>query len=59
MYIRKCDICKNIIKDKKFLGVNPEGGSFNIFEICLKCAQPVMEFLKSKKLIENEKENKK
>lgn len=60
MKIKKCDICKKIIKDKdKDINIYHSDRSFTLIELCLKCAEPVIKFLKSNKLIKDEKENKK
>lgn len=60
MNIRKCDICKKTIKEKKYLRIDQAGNYyFDLIELCLNCAKPVIKFLKSKNLIKDEKENKK
>ncbi|MFA5942166.1 MAG: hypothetical protein WC798_00625 [Candidatus Paceibacterota bacterium] len=51
MKISKCDICKNTL-DKQHLSLFLSGGGFQEFDLCSKCAEPVMKFLKTKKLIE-------
>lgn len=51
MQITKCDICKKKIKEEK-IKLWVQGERFSVFELCEKCAQPIMRFLKSKKLIE-------
>lgn len=55
MKITKCDICKKAIKSKDYIGINFHGSRFEFFELCLKCAKPMIKLLKSKKLIKDEK----
>lgn len=50
MQINKCDICKKILEEET-VGVSVLGKKFQRFDICPKCAEPVMKFLKTKKLI--------
>lgn len=50
MKISKCDICESIL-DKQHMSLYLAGGSFQQLDLCSKCAQPVMKFLKTKKLI--------
>lgn len=55
MQITKCDICHKIIKDKEnsaFLRIRE---NFGFFEFCQKCSQPIINFLKSKKLLKKKK----
>jgi len=55
MNIFKCDICNKVIEGKTqsiHLGI---GGFFgNRAEFCEKCAEPILNFLKDKKIINNE-----
>jgi len=55
MYIRKCDGCKQIIKDRNYLRLEVNDSAFNLFELCPKCAEPITKILKTKKLIKDEK----
>jgi hypothetical protein len=56
MNIIKCDICKKTIKrGDKTMRVVPEG-FLGGFEICHNCGQPVLKFLRSKKLIKEKPE---
>ena len=58
MRITKCDICKKtLIRNEDEVNVSV-GMFFASFDICSNCAEPVLKFLKSKKLIK-EKENEK
>ena len=50
MIVEKCDICKNTITDGK-VHISVFENKFQKFDVCLKCAEPVMKFLKTKKLI--------
>lgn len=55
MKVKKCDICKKIIKEKdKDISIYHNDRSFTLIELCSKCAQPITKFLKSKKLIKDE-----
>lgn len=53
MFIYKCDLCKKVIKNKEEMVV---AGTRRVscFELCAKCGEPIENFLKKKKLI-NEK----
>ncbi|MFA6278913.1 MAG: hypothetical protein WCS97_02475 [Candidatus Paceibacterota bacterium] len=59
MTVNNCDICKKAINDKKIgismLGFSDEIFSLKKFDLCSKCAEPVMKFLKTKKLIKQDK----
>ena len=48
MIIRKCDICNKTIKDKPLV----VGKYFGSVELCLKCSQPIIEFLTKNELLE-------
>jgi len=54
MLIRKCDICKKEIKRENF-SLNLRNERFDSFELCSKCSEPMVKFLKNKKLLTNEK----
>ena len=57
MNITKCDICeKTIDSRKKSARVSFGDSLFKFFEFCPDCGKPVVEFLKSKKLIEEKKD---
>jgi len=59
MKVKKCDICKKIIKEKdRDVNIYHSDRNFTLIELCFKCAEPVTKFLKSKKLIEDEKSKK-
>ncbi|MDP2665779.1 MAG: hypothetical protein Q8P23_04085 [bacterium] len=58
MTINKCDLCKKIIDEEK-LGISLLGDRFEHFDLCPKCAKPVMKFLKAKKLIKAASKDKK
>ncbi|MFH0852753.1 MAG: hypothetical protein V1845_04110 [bacterium] len=58
MRIKKCDICKKQVKGEE-LSLSFIGEKFQSFEFCLKCSQPIMKFLKSKKLIKSADEKRK
>jgi uncharacterized protein with PIN domain len=52
MLIRKCDVCKKIIKkNEKAIDLYFKDSMFESFELCEKCNQPIIKFLKNKKLI--------
>ena len=56
MNIKKCDGCEQTIEDRKnYLRIEVNAGSFDFFELCPKCAQPIMKILKNKKIIKDEK----
>ncbi|MBU2264816.1 hypothetical protein KJ784_01355 [Patescibacteria group bacterium] len=55
MNIKKCDICKKVMKDREGIKIYPQSEIFASFEICDKCGVPVMRFLKNKKLIKDKK----
>ena len=51
MIVRKCDICKKKIAGK------PITAGFDFFtrhEFCVKCGQPIINFLKANKLIKKD-----
>jgi len=52
MKIKKCDICKRQVKGEE-LSLYFQKEKFESFEFCLKCSQPIIKFLKSKKLIKS------
>jgi len=54
MRIKKCDICRIQIKDDE-LSLYLKDEKFETFEFCLKCSQPIIKFLKNKKLIKTAK----
>lgn len=54
MHIEKCDICGKNIKDNQKIVVGYKF-AFATNDICLKCAKPVVSFLKKRKLIEIDK----
>jgi len=59
MQITKCDICKKRIKEyteKIHVNIGFFSGSF---EICKSCGKPILKLLKSKKLLKEDKSNKK
>jgi len=58
MLIKKCDICKKPIK-KEELTVYFKNDRFDSFNLCFKCSQPIIKFLKSKKLIKSTDEKRK
>ncbi|MEK7128144.1 MAG: hypothetical protein AAB933_01095 [Patescibacteria group bacterium] len=53
MNVRKCDICKKEIKmeDSVKAGV----GYFADKEFCSKCGKPILDFLKKRKLLDEDK----
>ena len=54
MRISKCDICKKIInREKTEICLSGEG--YQKFDFCFTCADPIMKFLKAKKLITQDK----
>jgi len=57
MTINKCDICKKTIEttDENTVGIYLRGDRLQKFELCPKCTEPVMKFLKAKKLIKQDK----
>jgi hypothetical protein len=61
MRITKCDICDKTIKDTaKSVWVSIGGFlSTDSFQVCLDCGKPVTKFLISKKLVKNNKDDKK
>jgi len=60
MKIKKCDICKKQIKDDELsLYLRTDGFKFESFEFCLKCSQPIIKFLKNKKIIKSTNEKRK
>jgi hypothetical protein len=50
MKIQKCDICKKQLKGEE-LHLSFIDKGFQSFDFCLKCSQPILNFLKNKKLI--------
>jgi len=54
MLVSKCDICKRTIKGEP---ITAGFGYLRKTELCQKCGQPIIRFLKNKKLIKaaNEK----
>ena len=59
MLVTQCDICKKKIGYKEIIRVQASGMNFSSFEFGNKCSKSIIKFLASKKLIENEKSNKK
>lgn len=57
MRTRSCDICEKTIGEEKLEITMHEKGfmGFKNFDLCQKCAEPVMKFLKAKKLIKLDK----
>lgn len=55
MNITKCDICKKVMKNREGVKIYPQSEIFASFEICAKCGEPVMKFLKNNKLIKDKK----
>jgi hypothetical protein len=50
MQIRKCDICRKIIKDEHkqyYISTMPK---YNSYEICEACGKPLQKFLEDNKL---------
>ncbi len=58
MRITKCDICKKTLVRNGDETIVSVGVFFKSFDICRDCAEPVLKFLKSKKLIEENKKRK-
>jgi hypothetical protein len=60
MQITKCDICKKqvIPHEDVLLRISILGERFNSFEICSECGKSITKFLKSKKLITDNKNGK-
>jgi len=57
MDIKKCDLCKNEITNKKnYVSVR---FAYDWIEFCEECASPVLNFLKRNKFIEKENKIKK
>jgi len=56
MRITKCDICKKTITyGSESVRVEVKAKSYDYFEICFKCGQPIVKILKKNKLLKNEK----
>jgi hypothetical protein len=58
MNITKCDICKKTIKpgaEKMHLERKGDIRKFAWFELCTVCSEPIIEMLKDKNLIKDEK----
>lgn len=56
MIVRKCDICRRVLKaDKEFVSV---GIGWLPKNVCFSCGKPVVQFLKKKKLISKVEGNK-
>ena len=53
MRIHACDICKKEKQPKELLSIYK---FLNTVELCEKCAEPIVKFLKKHKLMEEEKE---
>ncbi len=51
MIVKKCDICKKIIEKEDVIRLVFQSDMFKSFEFCLKCAKPLIRFLKNNKLI--------
>lgn len=52
MLVYKCDLCKKEKETKAIVSVRCR---YDGFELCEKCAEPVVKFLKKHKLIKEEK----
>ena len=48
MDIKKCDFCKKEIKDKPVVA---RFGYLSSAELCIKCGEPVLKFLRKNKII--------
>jgi len=54
MNITKCDICRKAVKYREQISI----GYLTFiprYSLCLKCAKPIIDFLKKNKLIKDEK----
>ena len=56
MMIHKCDICKKQVKHNNLY--IRHSGTWDSYELCLKCADPIFDFLKKNKLVDKETHNK-
>lgn len=53
MLIRKCDICKKVIKDSVLdLNFNSGKFSYHSWSFCPDCGKPIITFLNKNKLIQ-------
>ena len=59
MQVTKCDICKKEIKSYKEEVKIIAPGTLSMFAFCLACGAPVMRFLRSHNLLENDKKSSK
>lgn len=56
MFIAKCDVCKEEIKDYKNRIKVAAPGIFSEFAFCLNCGSPVLRFLKKNRFLAKDKE---
>lgn len=54
MKVTKCDLCKKQVKEGD-KAVSVYYGFYNHREFCKKCAEPILKFLKNKKLLKEDK----
>ena len=59
MRINKCDICKKTIKSNTGVRIFLGSSFLGMHDICNACSEPIIKFLKAKKLINDDKKESK